>query len=126
MNKFCLAVLLLSGSFLLAQDSSSANTSQQGSKDSKGQVTLQGCVSRSNGDFILMKTNPAVSYELHGRRGIKLGHYLGQRVEVTGSESPSLATSSDTMTRTNASPVTLTVTSIKTIDKECSVADVSR
>lgn len=126
MNKLCFAVLLLSGSFLLAQDNSSANTSQQRSKDSKGQVTLQGCVSRSSGDFILMKTNPAVTYELHGKRGIKLSHYLGQRVEVTGSESPSLATSSDSLTRTNASPVTLTVTSIKTIDKECSVADVSR
>jgi hypothetical protein len=30
------------------------------------------------------------------------------------------------LARTNASPVTLTVTSIKTIDKDCSVADVSR
>jgi hypothetical protein len=125
MKRFWFAVLLLSGAFLLAQDNS-ANTSQQNSKDSKGQITIRGCVSRSNGDFILMKTDPAVTYEIHGRHGIKLGHYLGQRVEVTGSESPSLATSSDSMTRSNASPVTLTITSIKTLDKECSVADVSR
>jgi hypothetical protein len=125
MKRFWFAVLLLFGAFLLAQDNS-ANTSQQNSKDSKGQITIRGCVSRSNGDFILMKTDPAVTYELHGRHGIKLGHYLGQRVEVTGSESPSLATSSDSMTRSNASPVTLTITSIKTLDKECSVADVSR
>ncbi len=126
MNKLCFAVLLLLGSLLLAQDNTPANNSQQDTKDSKGQVTMRGCVGRSNGDFILMKTNPGVAYELHGRHGVKLAHYLGQRVEVTGSESPSLATSSDSLARTNASPVTLTVTSIKTIDKDCSVADVSR
>jgi hypothetical protein len=126
MKRFCFVALLLLGSFLLAQDNTPANNGQQDNKDSKGQVTVRGCVSRLNGDFTLMKTNPAVTYELHGRHGIKLGHYLGQRVEVTGSESPSLATSSDSMTRSNASPVTLTVTSIKTLDKECSAADVSR
>lgn len=126
MNKLCVAVLLLSGSFLLAQNNTPANNTQQDTKDSKGRVTVRGCVSRSNGDFTLMKTNPGVTYELHGTHGIKLAHYLGQRVEVTGSESPSLATSSDSMTRTNASPVTLTVTSIKTLDKDCSVSDVSR
>jgi hypothetical protein len=126
MKIFCVAVLLLSGSFLLAQNNTPANNSQQDTKDSKGHVTVRGCVSRSNGDFTLMKTNPGVTYELHGTHGIKLAHYLGQRVEVTGSESPSLATSSDSMTRTNASPMTLTVTSIKTLDKDCSVSDVSR
>jgi hypothetical protein len=126
MNKLCVAVLLLSGSLVLAQNNAPADNSHQDTKDAKGQVTVRGCVSRSNGDFTLMKTNPGVTYELHGRHGIKLAHYLGQRVEVTGSESPSLATSSDSMTRTNASPVTLTVTSIKTLDKDCSVSDVSR
>lgn len=124
MKRFWFTVLLLSGAFLLAQDNS-ANPSQQDSKDSKGQVTLQGCVSRASGDFILIKTNPAVTYELHGRHGIKLAHYIGQRVEVTGTKSPTLATSSDAMGR-SASPVTLTVTSIKTLDKDCSVSDVSR
>ena len=117
--------LLLSSSFLLAQDSSPV--SQDNSKDAKGQVTLQGCVSRFSGDYILMKTNPAVTYELHATNHIKLGKYLGQRVEVTGKESPSLSTSSDTSTRgSNPSPVTVTITSIKTLDKECSESSVSR
>ncbi len=110
--------LLLSGSLLFAQDSG---------KDSKGQVTMRGCVSRSNGDYTLMKQDPAVTYELQGSHKIKLSHYLGQRVEVTGSESPSLSTSSDSMARQgSAAPVTLTVTSIKTLDKDCSGRDVSR
>ena len=43
----------------------------------------------------------------------------GQQVEVTGTKSPSMETSSDAATRTSPSPVTLTITSIKTIAKEC-------
>jgi hypothetical protein len=90
-------------------------------------VTLQGCVSRSNGDYTLMKTDPAVTYELQGSHKIKLRHYLGQRVEVTGSQGPTMSSSSDAMAKMgSAAPVTLTVTSIRTLDKDCSVRDVSR
>ncbi len=122
-----LCALLLSGSLLLAQDSAPANTNQQGGKDSKGEVTVRGCVSRSSGDYILMKQDPAVTYELQGTHKIRLRNYLGQRVEVTGSESPTLASSSDALNKVgSAAPVTLTITSIKTIDKDCSARDVSR
>ncbi len=118
--KTILCALLLSGSLLLAQDGSAANSGQQDSKDSKGQVTLQGCVNRSSGDYTLMKQNPAVTYELQGTHKIRLSHYLGQRVEVTGSEGPTMSSSSDSMNKTgSAAPVTLTVTSIRTIDKDC-------
>jgi hypothetical protein len=105
MKKLGIAMLLLSGSFLLAQDS-------------KGPVTVQGCVSRSSGDYILTKQDPGVTYELQASGKTKLKQYLGQQVEVTGTESPSLSTSADT-SRRSASPVTLTITSIKTIAKEC-------
>jgi hypothetical protein len=115
--KTLLCALLLSGSFLLAQDSHSANDS----KNAKGQETVQGCVSRSSGDYILMKQNPAVTYELQATGKIKFHQYLGQRVEVAGTESPSMSTSSDSSARSGSpSPVTLTVASIRTIDKECS------
>ncbi|MFZ0416869.1 MAG: hypothetical protein WAM04_02105 [Candidatus Sulfotelmatobacter sp.] len=125
MRKLCFAMLLLSGSFLLAQDSNPA--SQNNSRDSKGQVTLQGCVSRSSGDYILMKQDPAITYQLQGTGKIKLRHYMGQRVEVTGNESPTMSTSSDAMNKVgSAAPVTLTITSIKMLDKDCSVRDVSR
>jgi len=122
-----LCALLLSGSLLLAQDSAPANTNQQGGKDSKGEVTVRGCVSRSSGDYILMKQDPAVSYELQGTHKIRLRNYLGQRVEVTGNESPTMASSSDALNKVgSAAPVTLTITSIKTLDKDCSARDVSR
>jgi len=68
----------------------------------------------------LMKQNPAETYELQATSKIKLRHYLGQRVEVTGTKSPSMSTSSDSMARMGApSSVTLTITSIKTLDKDC-------
>ena len=122
MRKMWFVLLLLSGSFLLARDSSSNTMSQDTSKESKGQVTVQGCVGRSSGDYILTKQNPAMTYELQASGKTKLRQYLGQRVEVTGTESPSLSTSSDALTKTgSASSVTLTITSIKTIAKECTV-----
>jgi hypothetical protein len=112
--------LLLSFSFLLARNSSPGNMGQQNSKDSKGQETVQGCVNRSSGDYILMKQNPSMTYELQATNKIKLRHYLGQRVEVTGTESPSMSTSSDAMARMGSpASVTLTITSIKTLDKDC-------
>ncbi|HEY6301864.1 MAG TPA: hypothetical protein VIX14_02250 [Terriglobales bacterium] len=114
--------LLLSGSFLLAQNSNPGNTSQQNSKDSKGQVAIQGCVARASGDYILIKQNPAMTYQLQATGKTKLRQYLGQRVEVTGTESPSMSTSSDSLTRTGSpASVMLTISSIKTIEKECTV-----
>jgi hypothetical protein len=113
-------VLLLSGSFLLGQDSSPAKASQQDSKVSKGEITVQGCVGRSSGDYILTKQDPAMTYELQATGKTRLRNYLGQRVEVTGKEGPTLSSSSDALNKTgSASSVTLTITSIKTIDKEC-------
>jgi len=110
-------VLLLLGSFLLAQES---NLSQQKSKTSKGQITVQGCVSRSSGVYILMKQDPGLSYQLHAAGKISLAHYLGQQVEVTGEESPSMSTSSNPSGRIGSPSVALTITSIKTIEKRCS------
>ena len=124
MKKLLFIILLLSGSFLLAQDHAA---SDQGSKNSKGQVTVEGCVSRSNGDYTLMKQNPAITYELQATGKTRLKNYLGQRVEVTGTESPTLSSSSDATAKMgSAAPVTLTITSIKTLDKDCSERDVSR
>ncbi len=122
MKKLLFVALLLSGSLLLAQDNSTMSQ-----KDSKGQVTVSGCVSRSSGDYVLMKTNPAITYQLHASGKTRLKHYLGQRVEVTGEEEPTLSTSSDAMARMgSASPITLRISSIKTIDKDCSETNVNR
>jgi len=121
MRKMWIGTLLLLGGLLLAQDNP-ADSGLRAGKDSKGQVTVQGCVSRSSGDYTLIKQNPAMTYELQGSRKIRLSHYLGQRVEVTGSESPTMSSSSDALNKTgSAAPVTLTITSIRTIEKNCTV-----
>ena len=118
MNREMLLAMVLSASSLWAQSDQSTAT-KTGSND-RGQVTVRGCVSRAGGDYILMKENPAVTYELQGNSKIRLGAYLGKRVEVTGREAPSMSTSEDALNRTgNASPVTITVTSIHTVSEEC-------
>jgi hypothetical protein len=120
------AVLLLLSSLLLAQESNPSATGQPKSKDVKGQVTIQGCVGKFSGDYILTKQDPGITYELQATGKTKLRHYLGQRVEVTGTEAPSMSTSSDALTKTgSASPVTITITSIKTISQECTVHQVA-
>ena len=112
--------LLLTSSFLLAQDNSAAKSSQHKTKASKDEVTVQGCVGRSSGDYVLTKQNPAMTYELQATGKTRLRNYMGQRVEVIGTEGPTLSTSSDALNKTgSASSVTLTISSIKTIDKEC-------
>lgn len=122
--RILLVALLLSSSFLLAQNSNSNNPNHN-SKDPRGQVTLQGCVSRSNGDYILMKQNPAISYQLQATGKIRLRNYLGQRVEAVGNESPTMSTSSDAINKVgSAAPVTLTITSIRTVNQDCTVTPV--
>ncbi len=127
MRKAALFVLLIWASVLLAQESNRPSAaSQDKSKHTKGQITVRGCVGRSTGDYILTTQDPGMTYELQAIGKTKLRHYLGQRVEVIGKESPSLSTSSDTSSRMGSpASVTLTITSIKTIDKECTVRQVS-
>jgi hypothetical protein len=120
MKQTVLLVLLVSASIIAAQDSNRPKgASSDNSRPSRGQITVEGCVSRSNGDYTLVKPDPAMTYELHPTGKTKLSHYLGQQVQVTGTTSPSLRTSSDSLEGRAPSSVTLTVTAIKTIAKEC-------
>src|SRR5271167_3826457 len=108
MKQTMLLVLLISASVLLAQGNNNSG-SPDNSKPANEQTTVRGCVSRFNGDFILVKQDPAMAYELHSSGKVKLGRYLGQQVEVTGQTSPSLSTSSDSTGRGGA-PSSLTLT----------------
>jgi|SRR5580698_4495751 len=114
--------MLFMGIAAVAQtgDASPQNGNSQPSK-TKDAVTVRGCLGRSNTDYILTQADKGNSYELTRSRRLKLGPYLGQEVEVTGTEYPSLSTSSDYLARSgSASPVTIRVTAIKTIEKSCS------
>lgn len=120
-----LFILLLSGSVVWAQDNKPSKPSEQKPKVSKGQVVMQGCVSISSGDYVLVKQDAAVTYALQATQKIKLGQYLGQLVEATGKEAATLSSSSDVLTRSGSpSAETLIITSIKTISKQCPVQEI--
>lgn len=111
--------LLLSASFAWAQSTPSDQPSNN--RNNKGQVTVRGCVSKLNGDYVLTRQDPGNTYELQQADKVRLKSYLGQRVEVTGTKMTTLPTSEDAINSRlgNASPVTIRVDTIKTISKEC-------
>lgn len=120
MPKATVVLTLLCAAVSLAQTTDASTAGQHQSKKSKDEVTVTGCVSKLNTDYILMQTEPGNSYELQSRK-IHFRQYLGQEVEVTGTKSATMSTSSDFLTRSGpASPVTITVDSIKTIHSRCS------
>lgn len=115
-----LALLGLSGSGP-AQTASSSKSDQNHSKKSKGEITARGCLGRAQTDYILTQADKGNAYELEGARNVRLRKYLGKEVEVTGTESPSMSTSSDYLARSGAaSSVTIRVREIKVIADRCS------
>ena len=118
--KLLLFGLLLCAASVFAQENRPSANPDHSKKNVKNEVTVQGCVSRSSGDYGLIIEDPRQTFELQGSHKITLRNYYGQRVEVTGYRSQSLSSSSDAMNPTGSpSPVTIAVSSIKTIDKNC-------
>jgi hypothetical protein len=75
---------------------------------------------RSGGNYVLTKQNPPQTFELQGSHNISLRNYPGQQVEVTAHKSQTLGSSTAVMSPTGSpSPVTITVSSIKSINKKC-------
>jgi hypothetical protein len=117
------AIFLWVLSFSLAVTAQSASPNPGGGNPSRAtdEVTVRGCVAKSSTDYILTQADRGNSYQLQGTKKLRFGPYLGQEVEVTGIESPTLSTSSDTLARGGtATSVTIRVHSIKTIQKRCS------
>jgi len=114
-------LLLLIFAISAAAQTDSTQASSGHSKKAKDEVTVQGCVSKLNTDYVLVQADPGNTYELQATGKLHLRQYLGQQVEVTGAEVSTMGTSSDFIARTGvASPVTIIVDSIKTVQKKCS------
>jgi len=116
-----LAVLLVA-SLTLAQSNQNAPSNQPSkNSNSDSSVTVRGCVTIQNGDYVLSKQDPGNTYQLQNGEKIKLRNYLGQRVEIRGTKSTTMPTSEDAINGRagSASPVTIAIQSIKTISKEC-------
>ena len=125
MTRISIPLLVLCAAVTVYGQTGNANqpgsADQRHAKKTKDEVTVQGCVGKMSTDYILTQPEAGNSYELQGSRKIRLRRYLGQQVEITGVESPSMSTSSDFLTRAGSpSPVTITVASVKTIAQRCS------
>ena len=120
MAKRVISFILLFAGVVFAQPTNQlqSTAADHDSKKSKGEITVTGCVSRLNANFILMQSDQSSSYQLEESKGLKLEPYLGQEVEITGTESPAMSTSSPKASTAN--PLQITVHAIKTIHKRCS------
>jgi hypothetical protein len=123
MFKKVIALLTLGISLGVAAQTGNGQASgadQQASKKNKDVITVRGCLAKQNSDFILLQADQGNSYQLARSHKVSFGSYLGQQVEVTGRQYPSMATSSDYLSRSGvASPVTIRVRTIKTIAPRC-------
>lgn len=133
------SVLLLGLSWAIAQDSAThptqdsttpsqspsqypeSNSGQTSPTGAGGQVTVEGCLSGSNGSFTLTDKN-GTSYQLTGDTA-KLSEHVGHEVEVTGTSgsagAPGSTESSPSATGGAGAGQTLQVSSVKHISKTC-------
>lgn len=116
MSKISVFLLLVLNAWLIAQENPGRSQDQPNGQNKH--VKVQGCVSRASGDFVLMQTDPGNSYVLQASSNLKLESYLGKQVEVTGTESPTVSSSSNYRKAPGAS-VTIEVASITTLSKRC-------
>jgi hypothetical protein len=122
MEKAAILPMLLFGTILLPAQTPQDQAGSTTRRHAKEEVTVSGCVGRFSGDYILIQPEKGNIYELQGNRKLRLRPYLGQEVEVTGVETPSMSTTSDAGFGRLGSPsaATIVVHSIKSIAKRCS------
>jgi hypothetical protein len=115
------SLLLLAASWATAQ-TSSAQTDQQGynqsATSSGSQVTVQGCLSGSDGKYMLTDDQGKM-YNLGGDTS-KLADHVGHEVKITGTQSAAETSgeSGGAMSNQSNQP-TLEITSMKHISKTC-------
>jgi len=91
-----LSVLMLAACWAAAQDSSQTTPANAGSQTGDGsQVTVQGCLGGSEGNYTLM-SDDGTSYRLTGNTA-KLKDHVGHEMTITGAASSSNSNASNGM-----------------------------
>jgi len=124
-----ISVLLLGLSWAVAQNTPTGSQGSNGADQSSdagqtsrtgaGQMTVEGCLSGSSGNFTLTDKN-GTAYQLTGDTA-KLSEHVGHEVKVTGT-SAAAATGASGSTETSAAGSAgqaLQVTSVKHVAKTC-------
>jgi hypothetical protein len=116
---------LLSGSFVLAQDSPGGQMTNPNDSGSAGANAVHGCLSGGPGNYILTASGTGTVIKLVGNED-KLQKHVGEEVSITGKMrsdpgSPAAAMTSDqTQAPVNDSPGTrLRVGHISRLSKQC-------
>ncbi len=122
-----LSVLLLVATWAMAQSDKnqtspsdpSATTQSEATPTSSGRnMTVEGCLSGSDGNYMLTDKN-GMTYQLIGDTA-KLSEHIGHEMKITGSKSASSMSPSGGGTETGTSKQTLQVSSFKHVSKTCS------
>jgi uncharacterized protein involved in outer membrane biogenesis len=109
-----ISVLLLATLWAVAQYSGHSKTS------AGGQTTVEGCLSNSNGNYMLTDQNGTM-YQLTGDTA-KLSEHVGHEIKVSGTSSSADSTGSSAGAANSASgsaQQTVQVASVKHISKTC-------
>lgn len=121
-----LSVLLLGASWAMAQssqgqvDPNETSPSQKSSVNAGGDTTVQGCLSGSDGNYMLTAKD-GTTYHLTGDTA-KLSEHVGHEIKVSGTSASSTKTSGDETSggnMGNSSKQTLQVSSVKHVSKSC-------
>jgi hypothetical protein len=110
-----LPVLLLSVSWLAAQDSPSSTQKDSSQTSAGSQTTVEGCLSGSEGKYTLTDKQ-GNSYQLTGDTS-KLSDHVGHEVKITGMTSGAASDSGGAMG--GSSSQSLEVSSMKHVSKTC-------
>lgn len=109
------------GSASSQNSSETASSGQTGSTNANGQITVEGCLSGSSGNYTVSDKS-GNSYQLTGDTA-KLSEHVGHEVKVTGTSSSASASGGGTATgaagQANGNSQTLEVSSVKHISKTC-------
>jgi Protein of unknown function (DUF5818) len=119
MRYLLLSIVLLCAGWVVAQESAAQTNSPasgQTSSTNSGETTVQGCLSGSNGNYMLTDKN-GTSYKLTGETA-KLSEHVGHEIRVTGTAES--ATDAGAMgSESNKASHVLSVISMKHISKTC-------